>query len=112
MNADARRYFVCSTVRSEIRSEMTLRLKKIIPCLLITVALSSCAPAQQQAAPAAAVSNVPQPPTTPREFRAAWIASVGNSNWPRPGRDAAEQKQDMIALLDHCVALNLNAVVL
>jgi len=52
-------------------------------------------------------------PPTPREFRAAWIASVANIDWPtRPGLNAAEQKSELRSILDRAVALNLNAVVL
>ena len=35
-----------------------------------------------------------QLPTIPREFRAAWIATVANINWPsKPGLSTAEQKE-------------------
>src|SRR4051794_12092817 len=89
-----------------------MMLRRIMPCLIVSLALTSCAPAQQKpVAQEGAAGNVPAAPAPPREFRAVWIASVGNSNWPRKDRSVAEQKQDMIALLDQCVALNLNAVV-
>ena len=90
-------------------------IRRIVFCLIAAMAFSSCSPAEPHTATAAApgpVAPPPPPPAAPREFRAAWIASVGNSNWPRPDRSSAEQQQDMIALLDRCVALNLNAVVL
>lgn len=48
-----------------------------------------------------------------REFRAAWIASVANIDWPsRPGLPAEEQQRELIALLDRAAALKLNAVLL
>lgn len=52
-------------------------------------------------------------PTPQREFRAAWIATVANIDWPsKKGLSTEQQKAELIALLDKSVALNLNAVVL
>ena len=49
----------------------------------------------------------------PREFRAAWVATVANIDWPsKPGLNAAEQQAEALALLDSAVLLNLNAIVL
>ena len=54
-----------------------------------------------------------RPPAVPREFRAAWVASVANIDWPsRPGLSAAEQQRELLAILDRAVELNLNAVIL
>jgi uncharacterized lipoprotein YddW (UPF0748 family) len=54
-----------------------------------------------------------QPPPVPREFRGVWIASVKNIDWPsKPGLGAALQKAELIAILDRCVQLRLNAVFL
>jgi len=47
-----------------------------------------------------------------REFRAAWIATVANIDWPtRPGLSTEQQQQEMINLLDAYKALNMNAIV-
>lgn len=52
------------------------------------------------------------PPPPMREFRAAWIATVGNSCWPsKPGLTTAQQKAELIALLDRAAALKLNCVI-
>jgi uncharacterized lipoprotein YddW (UPF0748 family) len=52
------------------------------------------------------------PPVT-REFRGVWVASVENMDWPsRPGLPVAQQKAELIAILDRAAGLNLNAVVL
>ncbi|MFG6447940.1 glycoside hydrolase family 10 protein [Roseateles sp. BYS180W] len=54
-----------------------------------------------------------QAPATPREFRAVWVATVANIDWPsRPGLSAEAQQAEIRALLDRCVASGLNAVVL
>ena len=51
------------------------------------------------------------PPEPPREFRGAWLATVGNIDWPsKPGLPVAQQKAELLALLDHAVQLKLNAV--
>jgi len=53
------------------------------------------------------------PPPVAREFRGVWVASVDNIDWPsRPGLPVAEQKSELIAILDRAAALNLNAVIL
>lgn len=47
-----------------------------------------------------------------REFRAAWIATVANIDWPsRPGLPTADQKKELIVLLDLAVQLKLNALI-
>src|SRR5688572_9673654 len=52
-------------------------------------------------------------PSPPREFRAAWIATVANIDWPtEPGLPVAQQQRELIVLLDKAVDLNLNAVIL
>jgi uncharacterized lipoprotein YddW (UPF0748 family) len=72
--------------------------------------------------PVAACGQVPQaahvavdtaPPPVPREFRAAWVASVGNIDWPsRPGLSTAQQQAELLAILDKLVQLRMNAIVL
>jgi uncharacterized lipoprotein YddW (UPF0748 family) len=52
------------------------------------------------------------PPAPAREFRAAWIATVGNSSWPpKPGLTTAQQKAELLAILDRAAALKMNAVI-
>src|SRR6476646_5887216 len=53
------------------------------------------------------------PPPMPREFRGVWVATVKNIDWPsRPGLSGDEQQRELVKILDKCVDLNLNAVVL
>lgn len=73
-------------------------------------ALSACAPLPvptPQAEPAA-------PATVPaREFRAAWVATVANIDWPsRKGLSTTEQVSEIRALLDRAAALRLNTIIL
>lgn len=51
-------------------------------------------------------------PAVPREFRAAWVATVANIDWPsEPGLSSAAQQAELRAIFDEAAALNLNAVV-
>ena len=48
-----------------------------------------------------------------REFRAAWIATVSNIDWPsKPGLPAVQQQQELIQRLDDLRAMGCNAVFL
>ena len=62
---------------------------------------------------AASASTTDNPPPAPREFRAAWISTVTNIDWPsRRDLSVAQQQAEIIAILDRASALNLNALVL
>jgi uncharacterized lipoprotein YddW (UPF0748 family) len=51
------------------------------------------------------------PPAPAREFRAAWIATVANIDWPsKPGLPVAQQKAELISLLDRAAQLHFNAI--
>ncbi len=52
-------------------------------------------------------------PETPREFRGVWVATVANIDWPsKPGLPVAQQKAELIAIMERAASLNLNAVIL
>ncbi|HEU0040122.1 MAG TPA: family 10 glycosylhydrolase [Verrucomicrobiae bacterium] len=52
------------------------------------------------------------PPKPEREFRGAWVATVGNIDWPsRPDLGVAEQKAELLAILDRATQLKLNAII-
>ncbi len=53
------------------------------------------------------------PPAAPREFRAAWVATVENIDWPsKKGLPTKEQQAEIIAILDTSVEMRLNCIVL
>jgi uncharacterized lipoprotein YddW (UPF0748 family) len=53
------------------------------------------------------------PPSAPREFRAAWVASVDHIDWPsRRGLAPVQQREEAIAMLDRARSLGLNAMIL
>lgn len=66
---------------------------------------------------AAQAQNVPtvvaaMPPKVDREFRAAWVATVANINWPsKPGLPVDSQQKEALALLDFLKTNNFNAVI-
>ncbi|MEI6733580.1 MAG: family 10 glycosylhydrolase [Comamonadaceae bacterium] len=83
---------------------MLRRSAMVSPLLL----LLSCAVKQTADEPLAE-----DPPPAPREFRAAWVASVANIDWPsRSNLTVAEQKFEIKLMLDHASGLKLNAIVL
>ena len=48
-----------------------------------------------------------------REFRGVWVATVWNGDWPsQRGLPVAQQKAELIDILDRVQALNLNALIL
>ncbi len=58
-------------------------------------------------------SPVSASPQVMQEFRAAWVATVANINWPsKPGLPMEIQKQEAIALLDFLQVQHFNAVIL
>ncbi|MBN2354916.1 family 10 glycosylhydrolase, partial [candidate division KSB1 bacterium] len=71
--------------------------------------LSSCATFR----PGAPGKKVKKYPAAEREFRAAWVASVANINWPsKTGLSSEAQKQEAMQLLDLLQRNHFNAVVL
>lgn len=51
-------------------------------------------------------------PSAMREFRAAWVATVDNINWPsKPGLSTAEQQAEALKLLDFLRDHHFNAVI-
>src|SRR5260221_3519172 len=75
--------------------------------LLLMAATASPAP------PAiSAVSSVTPPPPL-REFRGAWVATVGNIDWPsKAGLTTQQQKMELLGILDQAVHFRLNTIIL
>jgi len=52
-------------------------------------------------------------PSVRREFRAAWVATIANIDWPSaPGLPVETQQREATAILDTAALLNLNALIL
>lgn len=59
------------------------------------------------------VSNLQAQYTGKREWRAVWIATVNNIDWPsKPGLSSEQQQKEFIEYLDLFKKLNINAIVL
>jgi uncharacterized lipoprotein YddW (UPF0748 family) len=53
------------------------------------------------------------PPKPVREMRGVWVASVGNIDWPSTNAiTTAQQKVELIAILDRAVQMKLNTILL
>ena len=56
---------------------------------------------------------ISEPPVVQREFRAVWVASVANIDWPsRRDLTVAQQQAEIIATVERVRELNMNAIVL
>jgi uncharacterized lipoprotein YddW (UPF0748 family) len=83
---------------------MTRTLLQLFSLIMI-ILLASCKAGKMH-------KTIPPSNSAQREFRAAWVATVANINWPsRPGLPVDSQKIEAIALLDFLKNHNFNAVV-
>jgi uncharacterized lipoprotein YddW (UPF0748 family) len=88
---------------------MTSKLYRFITIAAFLTILYSCS-SSKRAAKEAAIRSTPH---TDREFRAAWVATVANINWPsKPGLTTKEQQDEAIDLLDFLQTNHFNAVIL
>ncbi|MEM7624689.1 MAG: family 10 glycosylhydrolase [Planctomycetota bacterium] len=80
-------------------------LGRVVGIVVMGLGLFGCS-----TAPRDARSDIPE---VPREFRAAWVATVANIDWPSTKTlSTQEQKDELIAIFDRAVELKLNAIVL
>lgn len=102
---------------------MLKRLTKgmgLATCALAAMLLSGCMHGADSAKSTVAVPTAKkgssvedQIPGPRREFRAVWVATVANIDWPsKKNLTPDEQRAEAIAILDKVAELNLNAVVL
>lgn len=93
------------TVRRSTMKPRHLEAILAVPLLLLSVACSTESGRGDVELP----HGLPEPA---REFRAAWVATVANIDWPtKPGLPVATQQQEARAILDRLVELGMNAVV-
>jgi len=80
-----------------------LMFKNISQILLLTVFVLIRCHSQKS-------RQLSEPPK--REFRAAWVATVDNIDWPKKGQyDPTQQRNDFIRILDQHKRSNMNAIV-
>ena len=71
--------------------------------------LSSCT----LIAPTSRSTDSTLPPLAPREFRAMWVATVANIDWPkRPEQGSFAQQQDIKVIVAAAKRLKMNAIIL
>ncbi|MGC4943651.1 glycoside hydrolase family 10 protein [Kribbella sp. DT2] len=89
-----------------------MKVWRVVGVLAVSVGLLvSGLTSTATAAPASGCS--PDPKTPLRQFRASWVSSVVNIDWPsRTGLTAAQQKAELLTWYDDAVRQNHNAVVL
>lgn len=83
----------------------------ILPVALVIFACNT----PKNSSTSSTVTNTGTTPafTATREFRAAWVATVANINWPsKPGLSTADQQKEAIDLLDFLESHHFNAVIL
>lgn len=82
-------------------------------CAACSLRARTPAPGPEQAPLASAsAATASDPPPLPREFRAAWVATVNNIDFPsRPGLPAAALRAELDAIVARAVELRLNALV-
>ncbi len=84
-------------------------LRLLLPASVLFLTFSSCA----VYAPAVRSGAARSIPPADREFRAVWVATVDNIDWPsKPGLSTADQQNEARAILDTAARLHLNAIVL
>jgi uncharacterized lipoprotein YddW (UPF0748 family) len=87
---------------------MLTRLSSFVAIFLFTLLLYSCASSKK----ATVVVPEQQTPKAATEFRAAWVATVANINWPsKKGLSTEQQQREAIQLLDFLKSHNFNAVI-
>ena len=86
---------------------MYIQLHRLGLYALLLLLFFSCATTHKNSNES--VSSIPN---AAKEFRAAWVATVANINWPsKPGLTTEQQQQEAITLLDFLKAHNFNAVI-
>ncbi|GGE84457.1 hypothetical protein GCM10008020_31590 [Massilia psychrophila] len=90
-----------------------LTLVGLAGALTVAGLMTSCTTIKPTTPVVVAGGTASAPPPSPREFRAAWVSTVANIDWPtRPNLNGAQQRAEAIAILERAKSLNLNAVVL
>jgi uncharacterized lipoprotein YddW (UPF0748 family) len=97
----------------EVRPLSRLTLLAAVAAAALGLAACSSPPSTPAAPTLAPLTAAELPPPEPREFRAAWVATVANIDWPsKPGLSAQTQRAEALAMLDKARQIGLNALIL
>jgi uncharacterized lipoprotein YddW (UPF0748 family) len=87
---------------------MKLRIKLLISLFIFCIGFSAFSASVKPAANNKKTTEV----KSQKEFRAVWVASVANIDWPsKKGLSAEQQKREYLNILDNLKRWNMNAVV-
>jgi uncharacterized lipoprotein YddW (UPF0748 family) len=90
---------------------MIKQLQRIILIAVVCMA-TACSTSKQASSTTNTSTTNTTIPNAEREFRAAWVATVANINWPsKPGLPVDSQQREAIALLDFLKTNHFNAVI-
>ena len=93
-----------SNFDQNLQNSISMYFKKATFCLIIYAFLSGCSKKVTQ-------QVISKPIGPKREFRAVWVATVDNIDWPsRKGLSSEVQQQDFRTLLDKQKSYGMNAV--
>jgi uncharacterized lipoprotein YddW (UPF0748 family) len=85
------------------------KISTAVSIVCVALLLNSCSNTKQ----ITKAETLSSSPHAMQEFRAAWVATVANINWPsKPGLPMETQKKEAIELLDFLRDHNFNAVIL
>ena len=91
---------------------MNRRVLHVLAMCVIAVGMTQCSKKGDISTGQVSLTDQKTPPPAQREFRAAWVATVGNIDWPsKKGLSAEEQQREAIAILDKTKEIGMNAVV-
>ncbi|WP_317205484.1 glycoside hydrolase family 10 protein [Janthinobacterium sp.] len=100
-------------VKKRLRTAAALAVLALLAACASKVVLTPAAPPGAGPGAGAAPVTAQTPPPAPREFRAAWVSTVANIDWPsRSNLSVEKQQAEALAILDRARALNLNAIIL
>lgn len=87
--------------------------KKNVPVVVNKPAPSQPVPSQAKSIPQQSTPVTIDKFSEPkREFRAAWVATIANIDWPsKKGLTSQEQKDEFVKILDHHKSMGINAVI-
>jgi uncharacterized lipoprotein YddW (UPF0748 family) len=84
----------------------------VLTCLIASLLTVACTTPPPTSGNSPHATTCPDPWQAPPEFRAAWVATVTNIDWPsKPGLPVDTQKQEFINILNQLQKMHMNAVV-
>lgn len=105
--------FSCKTTKPTAAKKPEAKTEQSQPAVIDTLNVSEEQPENAEPEPEISKEeNFNAPPVDVYEFRAGWVATVANINWPsKPGENPELQKKQALTILDSLKNANFNAVI-